>query len=336
MLSTPAPDDDPAGFCRDNIQELMKQPNPSLIFDRQLIRRRRERAAATISRHDFLLKNIAQYLLERLDDIRRPFDTVLDLGCHHGILGRMLLEKRPSCTLVSCDPSLAMLALAGGTGVVADEEYLPFQPDSFDLIISNLSLHWVNDLPGTLLQIKNCLKPDGFFLGSVVGGDSLCELRRCLFEAELDLHGGACARVSPFITLRDAAGLLQRAGFAIPVADVDTMTLLYSSLFQLCADIRGCGHSNAVIERSRVPTSRSLILAAAERYQKLHAEADGRLPVTCQIVYLSGWKPHLSQQQPLRPASAAHRLAQALNAREQVTSDPVRPAGHVTCKTRPA
>lgn len=308
----------------------MKQPNPSLIFDRELIRRRRGRAAATIARHDFLLKNIAQHLLERLDDIRRPFGTVLDLGCHHGILGRMLLEKRPSCTLISCDPSPAMLELAPGTRVVADEEYLPFQPDSFDLIISNLSLHWVNDLPGTLLQIRNCLKPDGFFLGSVVGGDSLCELRRCLFEAEIELHGGTCSRVSPFITLRDAAGLLQRAGFAIPVADIDTMTLLYPGLFQLCDDIRGCGHSNAVIERSRLPTSRSLIVSAAKRYQELHAEADGRLPVTCQIVYLSGWKAHRSQQQPLPPGSAAGRLAQALGASEQVTSDPVQPRDTTT------
>lgn len=304
----------------------MNQPDPSLIFDRALLRRRHERAAATISNHDFLFTNTAEGLLERLDDLRRSFAVVLDLGCHHGPLGRILQARRPSCTLVSCDSSAAMLGLATGFKLIADEEYLPFRSESFDLILSNLNLHWVNDLPGSLLQIKYCLKPDGFFLASMIGGDSLYELRRCLFESELELYGGASPRISPLITLRDAAGLLQRAGFALPVADIDTITLLYPDLFQLFADLRGCGHNNATLERRRSPTSRSFMLAVAQRYHDLYAEADGRLPVTCQIVYLSGWSPHEGQQKPLIPGSATQRLAQALRTGEQSAGEHAQPA----------
>jgi SAM-dependent methyltransferase len=214
-----------------------------------------------------------------------------------------------------------MLAGAGGLRVAGDEELLPFADHSFDLAISNLSLHWVNDLPGALLQLRRALKPDGMFIGAMLGGETLFELRRCLMEAEMDLTGGISARISPFAEVKDAGGLLQRAGFSLPVVDSDTLTVTYDSAFKLMADLRGMGETNAGLNRLKRPTPRALLIDAARRYAELYSEPDGRVAATFQVLYLAGWAPHESQQKPLRPGTAQARLADALRTEEKSAGD---------------
>jgi SAM-dependent methyltransferase len=205
-----------------------------------------------------------------------------------------------------------MVAGAGRLTLVADEEALPFAAESFDLIISNLSLHWVNDLPGCLLQIRHALKEDGLFLASMFGGESLKELRQCLQDAELQEEGGASPRVSPFADLRDAGALLQRAGFALPVVDVDTLTVTYPNPIKLLTDLRGMGETNAVAARRKTFTRRGTLLKALALYEQRHADANGRIPATFQILTLTAWRPHESQQKPLAPGSGRTPLADAL------------------------
>ena len=208
--------------------------------------------------------------------------------------------------------------------LAADEEALPFGRETLDLVLSNLSLHWVNDLPGALIQIRNALKPDGLFLAAMLGGDTLTELRQALMEAEIAETGGASPRVSPFADLSDAASLLQRAGFALPVADSDTITVTYPDAFALMRDLRRMGEAGAVRERPKHASPRRLMFAAAERYAELFADADGRIPATFQILYLTGWAPAASQQKPLRPGSAETRLADALDTKEESTGEKAR------------
>ena len=218
-------------------------------------------------------------------------------------------------------PEMAARAVAdGGLALAADEEFLPFGAGSFDLVLSCLSLHWVNDLPGALLQIRHALKPDGLFLAALLGGETLTELRQALLEAELEVEGGASPRVSPFADLRDLGGLLQRAGFALPVADLDSLTLDYESPFALAQDLRVLGETNAVAAQRRGTSRRETLLKAAAIYQTRHGRPDGRIPASFQVLYLTGWAPHASQQQPLAPGSARTRLAAALDSEE-------RPAG---------
>jgi SAM-dependent methyltransferase len=197
-----------------------------------------------------------------------------------------------------------------------DEEALPFSPASFDLVVSALSLHWVNDLPGALVQIRAALEPDGLFLAALLGGDTLRELRLALLEAESAIEGGASPRVSPFADLRDAAGLLQRAGFALPVADSDTLTVTWADPLALMRELRGMGETNAVAARRKEVARRETLFAASARYQAQFGTTDGRIPASFQVIYLAGWAPDASQQQPLRPGSAASRLAEALGTRE--------------------
>ncbi|WP_247887472.1 methyltransferase domain-containing protein [Azospirillum sp. SYSU D00513] len=284
------------------------------VFDRVLVRRRRDRAAPRFTEHAFLFEEVAERLSDRLDDVRRGFPTVLDLGSHDGAVGRVLAGRKGIERLVACDLSPAFARAAGRSGpsVAADEEFLPFAPHSFDLVVSNLSLHWVNDLPGALLQVRQALKPDGFFCASMLGGETLAELRRCLFEAEMAVSGGVSPRVSPYADVRDAGGLLQRAGFALPVVDSDTLTVTYSDAFALMRDLRGMGETNAVLARHKAPVRRELLFEAARRYAEQYAEPDGRLPATFQVLYLAGWSPHESQQQPLKPGCGTVPLADAL------------------------
>jgi SAM-dependent methyltransferase len=209
-----------------------------------------------------------------------------------------------------------MVRRTGGDGVVADEELLPFRPASLDAVASNLALHWVNDLPGALLQIRQALKPDGLFLGALLGGETLKELRQCLMEAELAATGGASPRVSPFADSRDAGALLQRAGFALPVTDTDTVTVQYASPLKLMRDLRGMGAANAVAGRLLKPTRRAVMLEALRLYREKFAGAEGRVPATFQVVYMIGWAPHESQQQPLKPGAFTHKLADALRTQE--------------------
>ena len=293
-------------------------------FDRRLVRLHRERAAQLLAGHDFLFRAVAERLLDRLDDTTRRFPAALDLGCHAGELGRALNGRGGVERLVEADLSPAMARRAGGLAVALDEEALPFAQASFDLILSSLSLHWVNDLPGALIQARRALKPDGLLLAAMLGGETLRELRACLLEAELEIEGGAGPRVSPFADLRDVGGLLQRAGFALPVVDRDDITVTYPEALALMRDLRGMGETNAVRSRRQSFTRRATLLRAAALYAERFARPDGRIPATFQVIYLTGWAPHESQQRALRPGSAKARLADALGARELPAGEKVR------------
>ena len=302
--------------------------DPIRVFDRRRVARHRDRAAAGLDAHGFLFETIGERLADRLDDVRRQFPLALDLGCHDGTLGRLLGRRGGIETLIQSDLSeryARKAAAPNAPSLVADEEALPFAGGSFDLVLSNLSLHWVNDLPGALLQIRHALKPDGLFLAALFGSETLGELRESLLAAESALTGGAHRRVAPFADLRDAAGLLQRAGFALPVADSDTITVTYDDAFRLMADLRGMGEQAALLDAPRGLASRRLFAAAAQHYAERHAEPDGRIRATFRIVFLTGWAPHESQQKPLRPGSAAARLAEALETEEHPAGDKARP-----------
>jgi SAM-dependent methyltransferase len=295
-------------------------------FDRRAVRLHRDRAAASLGAHDFLFREVAERLVDRLADVTRRFPRALDLGCHGGEVAGVLGARGGIQALVQCDLSLSMCRNArrnGNPTACADEEALPFGAAAFDLVLSNLSLHWANDLPGALAQIRYCLKPDGLFLGALLAGETLHELRGSLLDAELTVAGGVSPRVSPVADMRDLAGLLQRAGFALPVVDSDTITVTYADPFRLMQDLRGMGEANAVAARPRGSTRRQVLAEAASRYRERHGDADGRVPATFQIVYLTAWAPHESQQKPLRPGSAKARLADALGTEE-------RPAGEKT------
>lgn len=300
-------------------------------FDRRAVRAHRDRAAPRLGEHDFLLREVGQRLAERLDDIRREFPRVLDLGSHHGAMAGLLDGKAGTELLVQTDLAPAMTTQAtaqtGGHAlhVTADEEALPFAPGSFDLALSNLSLHWVNDLPGALLQLRHALKPDGLLLAAMLGGETLFELRQCLMEAELAIEGGISPRISPFAEVRDMGNLLTRAGFALPVADADTITVTYDNALALMRDLRGMGESNAVAERRKSLSRRTTLLEAAALYDRKFASAGGRISATFHVIYLSGWAPHPSQQKPLRPGSAAQRLADALGSEERPAGDKATP-----------
>ncbi len=296
-------------------------------FDRAAHRKHRCRAARRLDDHDFLLREVAARLADRLDDVKRDFAMVLDLGCHGGEIGPLIAGRRGLSTLVQCDLSPAMAARARDANgasahvLAADEERIPFADATFDLVLSNLSLHWVNDLPGTLVQIRRILKPDGLFLGAMLGGDTLHELRGALMEAELACEGGASPRISPFAGVRDAGNLLQRAGFALPVADCDTITVSYQGALALMRELRGMGESNATRHRRRGFSRRETLMQAAAAYDHHHAAKDGRIPATFEVIYLGAWAPHPCQPKPLAPGSASHRLAEALGAPEQPVDD---------------
>jgi SAM-dependent methyltransferase len=294
--------------------------DPVHLFDRQSLRRHRDRAADRLVAHDFLFRETADRLADRLLDITRRFPRALDLGCHGGEMRDALQGRAGIDWLVASDLSPALARRAGGQGaggVVADEEWLPFAEGSFDLVVSNLSLHWVNDLPGCLAQIRRILKPDGLLLATLLGGDTLIELRRAWMEAELAEEGGVSPRVAPFADVRDLGGLLQRAGFALPVVDSDTLTVSYSDPMRLMADLRGMGETNAVADRRKSFTRRATLLQVLNAYQRLFGQEDGRVPATFQTLTLTAWAPHPSQQQPLRPGSGQVSLAEFLKVGDQ-------------------
>jgi SAM-dependent methyltransferase len=219
--------------------------------------------------------------------------------------------------LVRAAPVADALGQGPWCGLAADEEALPFAPAAFDLIVSGLALQGVNDLPGALVQIRRALAADGLFMACLIGGQSLQELRLVLAEAEEELLGGVSPRVAPFADLRDMGGLLQRAGFTLPVTDAEVLIVRYASIFGLLADLRAMGATNALMARDRRPLRRAVLMRAAEIYQSRFADADGRLRATFEFVWLSGWAPHESQQKPLAPGSAKARLADALGAVER-------------------
>ena len=295
------------------------------VFDRGAVRAHRERAAAGFAGHDFLVAEVAERLADRLADITRSFPLALNLGCHTGQLSAALKSRGGIESLVQADLSEAMVRRAAGPRLVCDEERLPFAASSFDLVMSVLTLHWVNDLPGTLVQIRQVLKPDGLLLAAMLGGETLGELRQALVVAEIEEEGGASPRVSPFADLRDAGQLLQRAGLALPVVDSDTITVTYRDAFALMRELRGMGETNAVGGRRRSSSRRGTLTRAAAAYQEVFGDAQGRVPATYQVLYLTGWAPHESQQKPLRPGSARARLAEALGTEEIPAGDKARP-----------
>lgn len=298
------------------------------IFDRRLLRQRRDRAARNTGPAPSLFAEATERLAERLEDMARGFPQALDLGCRDGALAAVLRGRGGIDTLVQCDLSPVMARRAAESGwptLVADEEALPLAEHTFDLVFSSLALHWVNDLPGALLQIRRCLRPDGLFLCAMLGGGTLRELRAALLQAELDVEGGASPRISPFVDIRDAGNLLQRAGFALPVADADTLTMSYPDALTLMRDLRAMGESNALRERRRTPTRRDTLLRAAALYAERFGRADGSVPATFEIVYLTAWAPHPDQQRPLVPGSARGRLADALDSPEVPAGDTAAP-----------
>ncbi len=286
------------------------QNDPTSLFDRRSWRNHRERAA----RHggvDFLHQEIAGRLLDRLSQIARSFRAVLDLGAHSGALSRALATRSGVEQVVALEPSIGFLTKSAGSPVAADPEFLPFRDRSFDLAISSLALHWVADLPGTLVQLRRVLKPDGLLLAAMPGGATLAELRTALIEAELAEEGGASPRVSPTVDLADAAALLQRTGFAMPVADADAITVTYPSILALMSDLRGMGETNALSARRRTMFRRATLARAAAIYQERFGLPDGRIPATFEIFFLAGWAPDAGQPKPLVPGSTPHRLALA-------------------------
>ena len=293
---------------------------PPLLFDRALHRRRLDRAAPAFAAADFLKRRAAEDALFRLEAILRDFPVAVDLGARTGAFAEALAAspvRERVGHLIETDFSPAMLG--GRSGLVADEERLPFAEASLDLVVSLLALHWTNDLPGALIQIRRALKPDGLFIGALFGGETLTELRHALLQAESELTGGAGLRVSPFADASDGAALLQRAGLAIPVTDVDRVTVRYSNPLELLRDLRRMGETNVLVERDRRPLSRPVLARAFEVYQERYGLPDGRVPATFEILTVTGWAPHERQQKPLRPGSAKVRLADALNTVEHAT-----------------
>ena len=299
------------------------------LFDRRAWRLHRERAARC-GVVDFLHAEIADRLVDRLDDVAREFRTVLDLGAHAGALSRALAQRPGVERLVAADPAAGFLRTGAALpsvahALAADPELLPFRAASFDLAISALALHWVADLPGTLVQLRRIVKPDGLFLGALFGGATLGELRMAFLEAELAEEGGASPRVSPTASLADAAALLQRAGFAMPVADADTITVTYPDALALMRDLRAMGETNALSARRRTPLRRGTLARAVAIYGERFGLPDGRIRASFEILFLTGWAPDASQPKPLRPGSATHRLADALGAVEVSAGDRAAP-----------
>jgi SAM-dependent methyltransferase len=291
-----------------------------VVFDRILLCDRRRRALA-LGPATFLLDHVAADLTERLALVLRRFELAADIGTPSDALQRAIGEKGLATRVI------AMHALAdrnpdeSGWSIVADEEFLPFADGALDLAVSALSLQFVNDLPGTLLQIRRALKPDGLLLAALLGGDTLTELRQAFAAAESEIEGGVSPRIAPFADVRELGTLLQRAGFALPVTDIDRLTVRYDSAFALMHDLRRMGATNALVERRRAPLRRATLMRMTEIYAQRFADPDGRLRATFEIVWLSGWAPHESQQKPLRPGSARARLADALNTKEIIAGE---------------
>ena len=284
------------------------------IFDRSLLRRRQRRARA-LGAETFLIDRVAADLSERLGAVLRQFERAVDLGTPTDAVRRALMDSGKAGTIIAVTPAATLLDNAFPR-LAADEEALPFANGSLDLVVSALALQFVNDLPGTLIQVRRALKPDGLLLAALFGGETLTELREAFAAAESEIEGGISPRVAPFADVRELGALLQRAGFALPVVDSDRLTVRYDSVFALMRDLRRMGATNVLSERRRTPLKRATLQRMAQIYAERFADADGRLRATFEIVWLSGWAPHESQQKPLKPGSATQRLADALGAQE--------------------
>ncbi len=292
-----------------------------ILFDRALVLARKQRAAARLrdvpaaAWPDFLLARVADDLEERLAIVRRDFASAANVGAWHGLLSRRLRALPNVARMVDVEAAPRLAALCDGDAMVADDEMLPFAPESLDLIVSGLSLHLVNDLPGVLAQMRRALKPDGLLLASFFGGETLTELRQSWLQAEAELSGGASPRVAPFADVRAVGSLLQRAGFALPVVDADVARVTYATPLHLMRELRAMAGSNMLADRARTPVSRRLLLRACEVYGERFGLAGSRVPATFEIVTVTAWVPHESQPKPLRPGSARMRLEDAVRGR---------------------
>ena len=295
-------------------------PQVQALFDRALLAQRRRRAGA-LGPVTFLLDRVAEDMAERLSAVRRTFDVVVDLGTPTDAVRRILLAGGTIGRVIAAAPCAARRGDERTCAVVADEERLPFRDASLDLVVSGLALQFVNDLPGAFVQVRRALKPDGLFLAALVGGDTLAELRQAFAAAEAEVEGGASPRVAPCIDVRTMGALLQRAGFALPVTDVDRVVARYESPLRLMHDLRCMGATNVLAERRRHGLRRQTLRRLVEIYAERFADADGRLRASFDIIWVSGWAPHETQQQPLRPGSARMRLADALGTREFSTGE---------------
>ena len=291
----------------------MSADTPAAPFDADLPPLRRARAAAGFDAHDFLFREVAMRVVDRLADVVRGFPVAIDLGARTGLIRPLVAGRFGIETMIEIEAAPAMAAGHAGLSIVAREDLLPIRPGSADLVLSNLALGQVNDLPGALIQARRALRPDGLFLATLFGGETLHQLRACLLDAEIDVLGGASPRVAPFLDVRDAGGLLQRAGLALPVVDRDVITVTWENAFALMNDLKGMGESNALADRRRAFTPRRVFLRLAELYAERHAGPDGRIPATFEILTLTGWAPGPGQQKPQRPGSATASLADALD-----------------------
>ncbi|MER8959716.1 methyltransferase domain-containing protein [Mesorhizobium sp. M0701] len=273
------------------------------VIDTSLwLARKRRALTRPIAGADFLMRRAAEDLADRLGAVERRFGKAASLFCQTPAAAEVLAESGKVTENVRVEADAAFLG--GQPGLLAPLETVPFEPESLDLAVSLLSLQAMNDIPGMLVQVRRALKPDGLFLGAFAGTGTLSELRESLLAAETELYGGASPRVIPFTDVRDAGALLQRAGLALPVADVETITVRYDSLFGLIADLRAMGETSALVDRSRRPGTRALFARAAEIYAERFSDADGRVRASFSVVWMSGWAPDASQQKPLKPGSA--------------------------------
>ena len=302
---------------------MYQMPQSPTIFDRILLRARQQRARA-LGPETFLIDRVAADLGERLSVVLRTFERAVDLGTPTDAVRRALAESGKVGMIVTAEPAVARLD-DSFPRVAADEETLPFADGSLDLVVSALALQFVNDLPGTLIQIRRALKADGLLLAALIGGDTLTELREAFAQAESEMEGGVSPRVAPFADVRELGGLLQRAGLALPVVDSDRLTVRYNSVFDLMRDLRRMGATNVLTERRRTPLRRATLRRMAEIYTARFADSDGRLRATFEIAWLSGWAPHEGQQKPLKPGSAVQRLADALGTQEIPAGEKPRP-----------
>ncbi len=283
-------------------------PFEARIFNRALIKERRDRMAENFIKHDFLKCEVSARLIDNLQDIKRDFKTIANLNCD----SQILRDAYQEAFIINQDLSYPMLKTNPALNIQADEELIPFQKQSLDLILSCLTLHWVNDLPGTLFQMLGSLKADGLFLGALFGGETLKELRQAMLMADMDHRGGISPHISPFIDVRDAGALMQRAGFALPVVSTERITVTYKDTFSLMKELKAMGENNALIKNHKGFSSKRLMMRTSEHYQALYANHNGRIPATFDIIYLQGWAPHENQQKPLKPGSGKMFLKDAL------------------------
>jgi SAM-dependent methyltransferase len=291
------------------------------LFDRALLRKRRSRFAHEIGAREFLIAHVAREIAERVSLMLREFPHALDLGAYHGLLGKTVAALPSVGEMIYAESAFAYAARCPRPALVCDEDLLPFKDGCFNLIVSGLALHRVNDLPGALIQIKRALAPDGLFMAAALGARALDELREVLIEAEGETTGGASPRVSPFGDVSAYGALLQRAGFALPVADAETLKVVYSSPRELMREVRALGGGNVLMARSKAPLPRRTLERAEDIYRARYGTPDGNVTATFEFVFMSGWGPHESQQKPLKPGSAQARLADALHTEERSAGD---------------